>query len=63
MDFLECDQSVPRPEVGQGEMEEESVLEIKKKLGLNIDDLRSAATIEASNQSAEKALHATALKD
>ena len=54
MDFLECD---PRPETDQGI--EQAIREIKRKVGLPLDDPKSATTIHASNQSADKTLHTT----
>ena|SRR5271163_2299177 len=53
MDFLECDPCIPRPETDQ-EGTEQAIREIKGKVGLPLDDPKSAATIHASNQSADK---------
>jgi hypothetical protein len=57
MNFLECDPCIPRPETDQGM--EQAIREIKRKVGLPLDDPKSATTIHASNQSADKALHTT----
>ena len=52
MNFLECDPCIPRPETDQGM--EQAIREIKRKVGLPLDDPKSA-----TNQSADKALHTT----
>ena len=57
MNFLECGPCIPRPETDQ-EIEQ-AIREIKRKVGLPLDDPKSAATIHASNQSADKTLHTT----
>jgi hypothetical protein len=57
MNFLECDPCILRPETDQGM--EQAIREIKRKVGLPLDDPKSATTIYASNQSADKALHTT----
>jgi hypothetical protein len=59
MNFLECDPCIPRPETDQGI--EQAIREIKRKVGLPLDDPKSATTIHASasNQSAGKTLHTT----
>jgi hypothetical protein len=57
MNFLECDPCIPRPETDQGI--EQAIREIKRKVGLPLDDPKSATTIHASNQSADKTLHTT----
>src|SRR6059058_2756567 len=58
MDFLECASYIPRPETGQ-EATEQAIQEIKRMVGLPLDDPKSAATTRASKQSADKALHTT----
>jgi hypothetical protein len=60
MNFLECDACIPGPEMDQEGMEQ-AIREIRRKVGLRLDDPKSAATIHASNQSAGKTLHTTAL--
>ena len=57
MNFLECGPCIPRPETDQGI--EQAIREIKRKVGLPLDDPKSATTIHASNQSADKTLHTT----
>jgi len=61
MNFLECGPCIPRPETDQGI--EQAIREIKRKVGLPLDDPKSAATIHASNQSADKTLHTTTFTD
>jgi hypothetical protein len=58
MDFLECDPCIPRPEIDQ-EGTEQAIQEIKRMVGLPLDDPGPAATIHVSNQSADKTLRAT----
>ena len=58
MNFLACDPCIPRPETDQ-EGTEQAIREIKRKVGLPLDDPKSAATIHASNRSADKTLHTT----
>jgi len=62
MDFLECDPCIPRLETDQ-EGTEQAIREIKRKVGLPLDDPKSAATIHASNQSADKTLRTTTFAD
>jgi hypothetical protein len=62
MDFLECDPCIPRPETDQ-EGTEQAIREIKRMVGLPLDDPKSAATIHASNQSADKTLRTTTFMD
>jgi predicted NUDIX family NTP pyrophosphohydrolase len=62
MSFLECEMCIPRSEMDQEE-KELAIREIKRKVGLLLDGPKSAATIGASNQSADKALHITTLTD
>ena len=62
MNFLDCDPCIPRPETDQ-EGTEQAIREIKRKLGLPPDDPKSAATIHASNQSADKTPHTTTFTD
>jgi len=57
MNFLECDPCIPRPETDQGI--EQAIREVKRKVGLPLDDPKPATTIHASNQSADKTLHIT----
>jgi hypothetical protein len=57
MNFLECDPRIPGPETDQGI--EQAIREIKRKVGLPLDNPKSATTIHASNQSADKTLHTT----
>ena len=62
MNFLECGPYIPRPETDQ-EGTEQAIREIKRKVGLPLDDPKSAATKHASNQSADKTLHTTTFTD
>ena len=52
MNFLECGPCIPRPETDQGI--EQAIREIKRKVGLPLDNLKSATKIHASNQCADK---------
>ena len=60
--FLECGPCIPRPETDQ-EGKEQAIREIKRKVGLPLDDPKSAVTMHAPNQSAGKSLHTTTFTD
>jgi hypothetical protein len=57
MDFLECAPEIPRPETGQEEAKEEAIREIKRMVGLPLDNPKLA------NRPADKAVHITTSRD